>query len=60
MSQTPQKLTARPGDLNAYFAEVTTLKGVGEKVGEALTRAMGPRLRDLVLTPPRFIMPKFK
>jgi ATP-dependent DNA helicase RecG len=52
MSQTPRKLTARPGDLNAYFADVTSLKGVGDKVGEALTRAMGPRIRDLVLTPP--------
>lgn len=52
MSRTPQKLTSRPGDLNAYFASVTTLNGVGEKVGDALTRAMGPRLRDLVLTPP--------
>lgn len=52
MSRTPQKLTSRPGDLNAYFANVTTLNGVGEKVGDALTRAMGARLRDLVLTPP--------
>ena len=52
MSRTPQKLTSRPGDLNAYFADVTTLSGVGEKVGESLTRAMGARLRDLVLTPP--------
>ena len=52
MSRTPQKLTSRPGDLNAYFADVTSLNGVGEKVGETLTRAMGPRLRDLVLTPP--------
>jgi len=52
MSRAPQKLTSRPGDLNAYFADVTTLNGVGEKVGDALTRAMGARLRDLVLTPP--------
>ena len=52
MSRTQQKLTARPADLNAYFAHVTSLKGVGDKVGDALTRAMGPRLRDLVLTPP--------
>ena len=52
MSHTPQKLTARPSDLNNYFADVRTLNGVGEKVGEALTRAMGGRIRDLVLTPP--------
>ena len=52
MSRAPQKLTSRPGDLNAYFADVKTLNGVGDKVGEALTRAMGSRLRDLVLSPP--------
>ena len=52
MSRAPQKLTSRPGDLNAYFADITTLNGVGEKVGDALNRAMGARLRDLVLTPP--------
>ncbi len=52
MSRASQKLTSRPGDLNAYFADVQTLNGVGEKVGDALTRAMGPRIRDLVLTPP--------
>ena len=52
MSRPPQKLTARPSDLNAYFAPVTSLKGVGEKVGDSLTRAMGARLKDLVLTPP--------
>ena len=52
MSRASQKLTSRPSDLNAYFADVTTLTGVGDKVGEALTRAMGARIRDLVLTPP--------
>lgn len=43
---------SRPPELNAYFSDVTSLKGVGEKTAEALTRAMGPRIRDLVLTPP--------
>ena len=52
MSHDHQKLTARPSDLNSYFMNVTALKGVGDKVGDALTRAMGARLRDLVLTPP--------
>jgi len=52
MSRSSEKISARPSDLNSYFADVTTLKGVGDKVGEALTRAMGPRIRDLVLTPP--------
>jgi len=49
MSRPP---AVRPAALNAYFADVTSLKGVGEKTGEALTRAMGPRVRDLILTPP--------
>ncbi len=49
MSRSP---AVRPAALNAYFADVTALKGVGEKTAEALTRAMGPRVRDLVLTPP--------
>ena len=52
MSQTPKKITSRPSDLNAYFANVTTLTGVGEKVGDALGRAMGARIKDLALTPP--------
>ncbi len=52
MSRQSKPIMARPADLNTYFSDVTTLKGVGEKVGDALTRAMGPRLRDLVLTPP--------
>ena len=52
MSRASQKLTSRPSNLNAYFADVTTLSGVGDKVGEALTRAMGARIRDLVLIPP--------
>jgi ATP-dependent DNA helicase RecG len=52
MSRAQQKLNSRPGDLNAYFANVQSLNGVGAKVGEALGRAMGERLRDLVLTPP--------
>jgi len=52
MSRPPKPIAARPGDLNVYFSDVTSLKGVGDKVGEALTRAMGARLRDLVLTPP--------
>lgn len=52
MSRPSKPVMARSGDLNAYFTHVTSLKGVGDKVGDALTRAMGPRIRDLVLTPP--------
>jgi len=43
---------SRPTQLFPYFADVRSLSGVGDKIGEALGRSMGERLRDLVLTPP--------
>ena len=43
---------SRPAELFPYFADVRTLNGVGDKVGQALGRAMGERVRDLILTPP--------
>ncbi|WP_409433927.1 ATP-dependent DNA helicase RecG [Litorimonas sp. RW-G-Af-16] len=43
---------SRPAELFPYFADVRTLSGVGDKVGQALQRAMGGRIKDLVLTPP--------
>ncbi|NNE58697.1 MAG: ATP-dependent DNA helicase RecG [Hellea sp.] len=42
----------RPDKLFPYFADVTSLNGVGARVREALERAMGTRLKDLILTPP--------
>lgn len=42
----------RPQALFPVFADVTTLKGVGPRVSEALGRAMGTRIKDLLLTPP--------
>ncbi len=42
----------RPDVLFPFFADVTTLNGVGARVREALGRAMGTRIKDLVLTPP--------
>jgi len=42
----------RPDILFPLFADVTVLKGVGSRVKEALGRAMGTRVKDLVLTPP--------
>lgn len=42
----------RPQSLFPIFADVTTLKGVGPRVSEALGRAMGTRIKDLLLTPP--------
>ena len=47
---------SRPTELFPYFADVRTLGGVGDKTGEALGRAMGERLRDLILTPPNSLI----
>jgi len=42
----------RPDILFPLFADVTTLKGVGPRVAESLGRAMGTRIKDLLVTPP--------
>lgn len=42
----------RPQVLFPVFTDVTNLKGVGPRVSEALGRAMGTRIKDLLLTPP--------
>lgn len=45
-------MAIRPSELNPYFADVTSLLGVGPRVKETLGRAMGTRIKDLLLTPP--------
>ena len=45
-------MVSRPSELNPFFTETTALKGVGPRVAESLGRAMGTRLKDLLLTPP--------
>jgi len=42
----------RPEILFSFFANVTALKGVGPRVAASLERAMGSRVKDLLLTPP--------
>jgi ATP-dependent DNA helicase RecG len=42
----------RPSVLNPLFADMTTLPGVGPKLAVLIERAAGPRVVDLVLTPP--------
>lgn len=42
----------RPDILFPYFADVDSLKGVGNRIRPALERAMGPYCKDLLLTPP--------
>lgn len=46
----------RPERLFPLFADVMTLKGVGSRVKAALERAMGGRVKDLVLTPPHTLI----
>jgi len=42
----------RPDILFPLFAPTTSLKGVGPRVAEAMSRAMGDTVKDLLLTPP--------
>ena len=42
----------RPEPLFSYFSSTSTLNGVGPKTCDILSRAMGPRLLDLLFTPP--------
>lgn len=42
----------RPEVLFPLFAQTTSLKGVGPRVAESLGRAMGTRVKDVILTPP--------
>lgn len=42
----------RPDILFPLFAPVTALPGVGKRTAEMLEKAMGSRVRDLMLTPP--------
>ncbi len=46
----------RPDVLFPYFADVVSLKGVGDKVRTALERAMGTRVKDLLFTPPASVI----
>jgi ATP-dependent DNA helicase RecG len=42
----------RPTVLNPLFADITVLAGVGPKIAALIGRAAGPRVVDLILTPP--------
>ncbi|MEM9495866.1 MAG: ATP-dependent DNA helicase RecG [Pseudomonadota bacterium] len=42
----------RPTILNPLFADVTALAGVGPKIAALIGRVAGPRVVDLILTPP--------
>jgi ATP-dependent DNA helicase RecG len=46
----------RPEPLFSYFSSTSTLNGVGPKTHNILSRAMGPKLLDLVFTPPSSII----
>ena len=42
----------RPDALNPLFADITALKGVGPKVAVLIGKIAGPRVVDLIFTPP--------
>ncbi|WP_411818096.1 ATP-dependent DNA helicase RecG [Hyphococcus sp. DH-69] len=42
----------RPSILNPLFSDITVLTGVGPKIAALIGRAAGPRVVDLILTPP--------
>lgn len=42
----------RPSVLNPLFADITVLPGVGPKLAALIGKAAGPRVIDLLLTPP--------
>lgn len=42
----------RPSILDPLFADITSLRGVGPKIAPLIAKVAGPRLVDLVLTPP--------
>ncbi len=46
------KSPMRPAVLNPLFADITVLSGIGPKLAALIGRAAGPRVIDLVLTPP--------
>ena len=46
----------RPDILFPLFAQTTSLKGVGPRVAESLGRAMGTRVKDVILTPPNGVI----
>ena len=46
----------RPDRLFPLFADVDSLKGVGPRVKDALSRAFGTRVKDLLLSPPNSVI----
>ncbi len=46
----------RPSILNPLFADVTSLPGVGPKLAALIAKSAGPRVVDLLMTPPASII----
>ncbi|MHA7871511.1 MAG: ATP-dependent DNA helicase RecG [Hyphococcus sp.] len=51
-AKSANRAAMRPSILNPLFADVTVLPGVGPKIAALISRAAGPRVVDLALTPP--------
>ncbi len=50
----------RPAILNPLFADVTALPGVGPKIAALISKVAGPRIVDLILTPPINVVDRSK
>lgn len=46
--------------LNPVFVDITTLKGVGPKVAALIGKISGPRIVDLIFTPPKSLIDRSK
>ena len=46
----------RPSILNPLFADITSLKGVGPRLATLIARAAGPRVVDVLFTPPHGVI----
>ncbi|MBL4854956.1 MAG: ATP-dependent DNA helicase RecG [Robiginitomaculum sp.] len=50
----------RPDILFPLFADISTISGIGPRSAELLDKAMGRRIRDVVLTPPSGLVERIK
>jgi len=55
-----QNVKMRPDILFPLFADISTISGIGPRSAELLDKAMGRRIRDVVLTPPSGLVERIK
>ena len=55
-----QNVKMRPDILFPLFPDISTISGIGPRSAELLDKAMGRRIRDVVLTPPSGLVERIK